>query len=67
MYLSQESMVFDVFLPDITNSRLAKIICEFHIVRDTTCGLLIGNDIIESEGIILNLFKRKCILARVVI
>ena len=59
MYLSQESVVLDVFLPDITNSRLAKITREFHIVRDMTCGLLIGNDIIESEGIILNLSKRK--------
>ena len=25
MYLSQESMVLDVFLPDVTNSRLTKI------------------------------------------
>src|SRR5271154_5336006 len=40
MYLSKESVVLDVFFPDITNTRLAKITREFHIVQDMDCGLL---------------------------
>jgi len=32
MYLSKESIVMDVFFPDVTNTRLAKITREFHIV-----------------------------------
>jgi hypothetical protein len=60
-------VVLDVFSPDITNSCLSKITREFHIARDMTCGLLIGNDIIEPEGIISIFPKEKCILARVVI
>ena len=59
LFLSQESVVLDIFLPDVSNSRFAKITREFHIVRDMACGLLIGNDIIEPEDIVLNLAKRK--------
>jgi hypothetical protein len=59
MYLSQESVVLDVFLPDITNSCLAKITREFHVVKDMTCGLLLGNDIIEPEGIVMDLAKKR--------
>src|SRR5271155_234301 len=59
MYLSKESLVLDVFFPDITNTRLAKITREFHIVQDMDCGLLIGNDIIEPEGIVINLVKKQ--------
>jgi len=59
MYLSKESMVLDVFLPDVTNTRLAKIRREFHIVKGMECGLLIGNDIIEPEGIVIDLAKRR--------
>ena len=49
MYLSKESVVLDVFFPDVTNTRLAKITREFHIVQDMDCGLLMGNDIIEPK------------------
>src|SRR5271163_3111659 len=59
MYLSKESVVLDVFFPDVTNTRLAKITREFHIVQDMDCGLLVGNDIIEPEGIVINLAKKK--------
>src|SRR5271163_1680377 len=59
MYLSKESVVLDVFFPDVTNTRLAKITREFHIVQDMDCGLLIGNDIIEPEGIVIDLAKKR--------
>src|SRR5271170_2186397 len=59
MYLSKESVVLDIFFPDVTNTRLAKITREFHIVQDMDCGLLIGNDIIEPEGIVINLAKKR--------
>jgi hypothetical protein len=59
LYLSKESVVLDVFFPDITKTRLAKITREFHIVQDMDCGLLIGNDIIEPEGIIMDLAKKR--------
>src|SRR5271154_1930952 len=59
MYLSKESLVLDVFFPDVTNTRLAKITREFHIVQDMNCGLLIGNDIIEPEGIVIDLAKKR--------
>src|SRR5271163_1326800 len=59
MYLSKESVVLDVFFPDVTNTRLAKITREFHIVQDMDCGLLIWNDIIEPEGIVINLAKKR--------
>src|SRR5271155_1805469 len=59
MYLSKESVVLDVFFPDVTNTRLAKITREFHIVQDMDCGLLIGNDIIEPEGIVMDLAKKR--------
>ena len=59
MYLSKESVVLDVFFPDVTNTRLAKITREFHIVQDMDCGLLIGNDIIEPEGMVINLAKKR--------
>ena len=59
MYLSKESLVLDVFFPDVANTRLAKITREFHIVQDMDCGLLIGNDIIEPEGIVIDLAKKR--------
>src|SRR5271168_1466914 len=59
LFLSQESVVLDVFFPDVTNKRLAKITREFHIVQEMECGLLIGNDIIEPEGIVINLAKKR--------
>src|SRR5271156_5455910 len=59
LYLSKESVVLDVFFPDVTNTRFAKITREFHIVQDMDCGLLIGNDIIEPEGIVINLAKKR--------
>src|SRR5271163_3882403 len=63
MYLSKESVVLDVFFPDVTNTRLAKITREFHIVQDMDCGLLIGNDIIEPEGIVIDLAKKRMEIA----
>src|SRR5271168_1318964 len=59
MYLSKEPVVLDVFFPDVTNTRLAKITREFHIVQDMDCGFLIGNDIIEPEGIVIDLAKKR--------
>jgi hypothetical protein len=59
LFLSKESVVLDVFFPDVTNNRLAKITREFHIVQEMECGLLIGNDIIDPEGIVINLAKKK--------
>src|SRR5271167_4525658 len=59
MYLSKESVVLDVFFPDVTNTRLAKVTREFHIVQEMECELLIGNDIIEPEGIVINLAKKR--------
>src|SRR5271154_2954063 len=59
LFLSKESVVLDVFFPDVTNKRLAKITRKFHIVQEMECGLLIGNDIIEPEGIVINLTKKK--------
>ena len=59
MYLSNESVVLNLFLPDATNSRLAKITREFHVVQDMACGLLLGNDIIEPEGIVIDLTKKR--------
>src|SRR5271154_4096097 len=59
IYLSKESVVLDVFFPDVTNTRIAKITREFHIVQDMDCGLLVGNDIIEPEGIVINLAKKR--------
>src|SRR5271155_666494 len=59
LFLSKESVVLDVFFPNVTNTCLAKITHEFHIVQDMDCGLLVGNDIIEPEGIVINLAKKK--------
>ena len=59
LFLSKESVVLDVFFPDVTNTRLAKIRREFHIVQEMECGLLIGNDIIDPEGIVIDLTKKK--------
>jgi hypothetical protein len=59
MYLSNESMVLILFLPDVTNSRLAKITREFHIVKDMTCELLLDNNIIESEDIVIDFAKKR--------
>jgi len=48
MYLSKESVVMDVFFPNV-NTRLARITRDFHIVQDMDCRLLIGSDIIEPD------------------
>src|SRR5271155_22970 len=58
-YTSKETIVLNVFLPDLSGKRFAKLRREFHIVEDLDCGLLIGNDIIEPEGIVIDLAKRK--------
>jgi len=57
--LSKESVVLDVFFPDVTNTHLAKITCKFHIVQAMDCGLLFRNDIIEPEGIVIDLAKKR--------
>src|SRR5277367_4725839 len=59
LFLSKESVVLDVFFPDVTNTRLAKIMREFHIVQEMVCGLRIENDIVEPEGIAINLVKKR--------
>jgi hypothetical protein len=58
-YTSKETIVLNVFLPDLSGKCFAKLRCEFHIVEDLDCGLLIGNDIIEPEGIVVDLAKWK--------
>ena len=58
-YTSKETIVLNVFLPDLSGKHFAKLRREFHIVEDLDCGLLIGNDIIEPEGIAIDLAKRK--------
>ena len=58
-YTSKETIVLNVFLPDLSGKRFAKVRREFHIVDNLDCGLLIGNDIIEPEGIVIDLAKRK--------
>jgi hypothetical protein len=58
-YTSKETIVLNVFLPDLSGKRFAKVRREFHIVDNLDCGLLIGNDIIELEGIVIDLAKRK--------
>src|SRR5271170_1483681 len=59
LFLSKESVVLHVFFPNVTNTCLAKITLEFHVVKDMECRLLIGNDIIEPEGIVIDLAKKK--------
>ena len=49
MYVSNESGVLNLFLPDLRHSGLAEINREFHIVQ---CGLPIDNYTIEPEGIV---------------
>jgi hypothetical protein len=58
-YTSKETIVLNVFLPDLSGKRFAKVRREFHIVNGLDCGILIGNDIIEPEGIVIDLAKRK--------
>jgi hypothetical protein len=57
-YTSKETIVLNVFLPDLSGKRFAKVRREFHIVNGLDCGILIGNDIIEPEGIVIDLAKR---------
>jgi hypothetical protein len=58
-YTSKETIVLNVFLPGLSGKRFAKVRREFHIVDNLDCGILIGNDIIEPEGIVIDLAKRK--------
>ena len=62
VHTSRESVILEVLLPDISGNRFARIRREFHIVHDMDCGLLIGNDIIEPEGIVIDVAKRTAIL-----
>src|SRR5271154_3762727 len=58
-YTSNETIVLNVFLPDVLGKCFAKVQRKFHIVNRLDCGLLIGNDIIELEGIVIDLAKWK--------
>src|SRR5271167_2194759 len=58
-YTSKETIVLNVFLPDLSGKRFAKVRREFHIVNGLDCGILIGNDIIEPEGIVIDLAKKR--------
>ena len=58
VHTSTEAAILEVLFPDIPRRRLAKIKREFHIVQDMDCGLLIGNDVIEPEGIVMDVARR---------
>ena len=51
---STNAVVLDVFLPDVSGTRLAKIKGEFHIVDELDCGVLIGQDIIHPNGFVVD-------------
>ena len=59
VHMSKESVILEVLLPDISGQRFARIQREFHIVESMDCGLLIGKDIIEPEGIVIDVAKLK--------
>jgi hypothetical protein len=56
---SWETIVMPVYLPDISGTKLAKLTREFHIVKDLDCGIIFGNDVIEPEGIIIDVRQKK--------
>lgn len=58
-YISKETIILNVYLQDLSGKRFAKLRCEFHIVNGLDRSLLIGNDIIEPEGIVIDLAKPK--------
>ena len=51
---STESVVLDLYLPNISETKYALITGEFHIVNGLDCGILIGEDIIESNGFVID-------------
>jgi hypothetical protein len=60
---SSEYAIITLFLPGYTTSpntqALAEITREFHIVDKLSCNALIGNDIIEPEGITIDVKMKK--------
>jgi len=54
----KEAVILEVLFPDISRKHLAKVRREFRIVQDMDCGLLMGNDIIEPEGIVMDIARR---------
>ena len=58
VHTSKEAVILEVLFPEISGKCLAKIKREFHIVQDMDCDLLIGNDIIEPEGIVMDVARR---------
>ena len=59
---SWEVVVLEIYLPDITGNKFAKIKREFHIVPDLDCGIIFGNDIIGPENIEISVPKRKAVI-----
>ena len=60
---SSETVVLNLFLPDVTGKKLAKITGEFHVIDQLDCGLLIGEDIIHPNGIIVD-SQKECAYIR---
>jgi len=58
VHTSKEAVILEVLFPNISGKRLAKVRREFHIIQDMDCGLLMGNDIIEPEGIMMDIARR---------
>src|SRR5438045_4178057 len=59
---SWEVVVLEIYFPDITGKKFAKIKREFHIVPDLDCGIIFGNDIIGPENIEISVPKRKAVI-----
>jgi hypothetical protein len=55
---SWETVVIPLYLPNESNTKLASLTREFHVVNDLDCGLLIGTDIIEPEKMTIELHRR---------
>ena len=51
---STESVVLNVYFPDISDSKYGLIKAEFHVVDKLDCGILFGQDIIEPNGFVID-------------
>jgi len=51
---STESVVLNVYLPDVSGTKYALITGEFHVVENLDCGILFGEDIIETNGFVID-------------
>ena len=57
LHTSKEAVILEVLFPDILGKRLAKVRREFHIIQDMDCSLLMCNDVIEPEGIVMDVAR----------